>query len=332
MGKKTQVNYKLHGLTLFDLLTQGAYQNGKAKLTISGTATGDEIVEPIFELVPVGGGAPVLTLKLMVMPLRVLKLGVYRLEDPNSSETELVSFPSLTGQGGIETVLNDVLKQTGVRFQNGSSGVTSYPYDSKNLVYNDTLKPNLGYHYTSGLRDPGERDGIMKADEFSAFWNDFDPYNDAPGPDLKAGYPEDIVLFVTRRVAVDYVHDMNWEPAVHVPPYVRGGAGSGAYGENNGSTIQLVLAMAHEVLHNLDLFHEASADFPTQVTADNPNGVAPQKPVAVWSGTEHLDQPERAIMVSGEPVNGKFPWLFGLWMRHEDWKTANEDARDKLGQ
>ena len=68
------------------------------------------------------------------------------------------------------------------------------------------------------------------------------------------------------------------------------------------------------------------------VANDVPYGVAGVKPGPSHGGTHNLDEPEKAIMASGSPVEGKLPWLHGRWMRHEDWKAANEAAGRMLNE
>jgi hypothetical protein len=120
------------------------------------------------------------------------------------------------------------------------------------------------------------------------------------------------------------------------PPYIRGFAGfpgpGVVYAKNLVSTEHLKLVIAHEIGHRLALStadEDGRHDIPPYsagVVDDIPNGDAGVKPGPAHGGTLHLDEPEKAIMGSGSPLGGKLPWLHGRWMRHEDWKAANEAA------
>jgi hypothetical protein len=104
------------------------------------------------------------------------------------------------------------------------------------------------------------------------------------------------------------------------------------YAKNLVSTEHLKLVIAHEIGHRLALStadEDGRHDIPPYsagVVDDIPNGDAGVKPGPAHGGTLHLDEPEKAIMGSGSPLGGKLPWLHGRWMRHEDWKAANEAA------
>ena len=90
-------------------------------------------------------------------------------------------------------------------------------------------------------------------------------------------------------------------------------------------------AIAHEVGHKLGLTVNPDSTFPGSghddppyalaVETDLPNGAPPPS-----MGSDFLPHPNRALMQSGWPIDGKMPWTHGRWMKHEDWKMANEEA------
>jgi hypothetical protein len=61
------------------------------------------------------------------------------------------------------------------------------------------------------------------------------------------------------------------------------------------------------------------------VAQDQPNGIAPVHPGN--SPFPHKLAPNRALMQSGTPEQGTLPWVYGRWMRSEDWKITNDIAK-----
>lgn len=55
-----------------------------------------------------------------------------------------------------------------------------------------------------------------------------------------------------------------------------------------------------------------------------PNSLAPVHPGNI--PYPHKPSPNRALMQSGTPEPTGLPWIYGRWMRSEDWEWANNVA------
>jgi hypothetical protein len=133
-------------------------------------------------------------------------------------------------------------------------------------------------------------DGAVQHDEFQAIENAINPL----GPELKV---------VLARKSADSRYDDD------KPPFLRG-EGMDArlsivFTSNSASFTDRVVA--HEIGHLLDL-----ASVPNVVPGKHDPGPFP--PEAVESGG--------GLMQPGDGVNHP-----GLWLAHEDWKTANDVAK-----
>lgn len=310
-------------------------------LTITATGSGSAIQEPEFYLVVKGSTQPLLTLNVMVLPQRTLPLAVYEIEDPTSPDTTITGVPSIDD---FVTICNDVFKQAGVQFtavqQEGHdlSGTIYYPYDTRE-IYN--------YHYVdaAGAVDR-EPDTMLTRSEQEAFFNT--PLIENPEyrvftRELEelGGSKDNLNWALFRRGAISY-SDISADPPPG-PPFTRGGNIGWLGVQNLVEDLQLQLALAHEVAHVLvgdsiddDGGYHDLGPYPEGVEGDEPNGVPPEKPGNAFSGldvdgnalfeTEHLDEPNPAILSPGTPANGRLPWPYGRWMRNEEWKAANEEA------
>lgn len=64
--------------------------------------------------------------------------------------------------------------------------------------------------------------------------------------------------------------------------------------------------------------------YPYLVVIDQPNGNPPVHPGNDF--VTHKPTPCHVIMQSGAPEITGLPWLYGRWMRHEEWIRANRIA------
>lgn len=305
------------------------YTAATTELTITGKPNlGDDIYEPTIQFVLKANGEVLKTLKVMVLPQWSIEAGLYSLEDLASSGTAISGLPSW---GDCITVCNDVFKQAGVSFTlHSSSGARTYPYDTRGFYEIFTGVPIYGYDATAPLRTP---DGAMTPDEMDALTKTYESNG------IPVYLPPSLSLFecstLDDTVSMVVVNAGAEPYSGSGPPYIRGGAGRPGfvYAKNLVSGAHLKLAIAHEIGHVLDLSQaseDGSHDIPPysdEVADDLPNGVAGVKPGPAYGGTQHLDEPEKAVMASGSPAGGKLPWLHGRWMRYEDWKAANQAAK-----
>ncbi len=267
------------------------------------------------------------TLKVMVLPAWTVPVGIYTLRDLDSGHTTVQNAPN--GDDCI-TVCNDVFKQAGVSFNLAAFENKTWPYDTRGIV---ELGSDVSWYSTGAY--PREGDGVMSRSETYAFIRG-DPPQHPPAGSTAFGSPlPPLSIAIVNAGAVPYANDG--------PPYVRGASGGNGipgivFARNLVTAEHLKLAVAHEFGHVLGLStaeEDGGHDVPPYAEAvenDVPLGQAGTKPGPAYDGgscgTEHVEQPERAIMASGSPANDRrLPWLHGRWMRQEDWKKANLAAR-----
>jgi len=243
------------------------------------------------------------------------------LEDPTAPLTQFASSPvvPLPSAADILAVVNDSMKQAGVRFTlHPSSGTYSFPYDTRGLNL------ELGY---SGQLPIRITDGRMSDEERQAL---FDPFGSRPGVadgvfPVQRNDPQNRRIILIKESGVPY-SDPNG-------PMVRG-LSSGIVLFVRNLPLQVPLAAAHEVGHTLggsEGLSTAAEDgghdqppYSFAVATDQPNGVAPVHP-----GNQiyqHRPQPNRALMQSGTPEPDGLPWVYGRWMRSQDWDLGNRGA------
>jgi hypothetical protein len=256
-------------------------------LTITGQGTfGNALVEA-----RIGSIGPACSkLNIMALPKRgPVQVGIYRISDSSSAGT---AFPAgVPSDAEIINTLNDIFEQAHVEFElHTSSGVYDVQYDTTKLPYVS------GYPgFTAG------QDGKWEEGEQDAF------FTGNPLP-----WAATIKVFLLKENG-----DTKWNH--YAEPYdaylVRGFTGS--YGVSNttysvvfteGTVGHTALTIAHEVGHRLGL------------AAHDDGGGHDAGP---WpSGEESL---MRSGQPTGAPSAPTFP-VPGRWLRHEDWKKANDRA------
>jgi len=292
------------------------FTGAETSLTITGTdAAGGAIYDAEIHVVLKDDTSPepnpLLVLNVMVLPKRgPISVGVYHIEDGTSPDTEFASSPAVAkaNAASVVQVLNDVFKQAGVTFVvHGSSGDYDVPYDKKQYVWNESLQ--------IWMEEDGQ-DGRLG-------WTDEDLLE-------SQNWAAEIPIFFVKMSGEFYPEQVFRED----PLFARGVSSSVAEGPpeatvfllESGGFVELVTA--HEVGHILGL---STADnqtqhhdppYPDQVISDVSNLNPPLPP------TGHLSEPNAALMQGGAPVDGLLPWPWGRWMRHQDWRAANQLAGD----
>ena len=298
------------------------------KLTGKGNAAA---VETTINLVRRGQiNTVLLTLKVLVLPQREKHLAIYRLEDPGAPLTQFAQPPvvDLPTDDEIVAACNDCFEQAGVHFTlHSSSGSYQFPYDTRGL----TLA--AGYSSVFPLRDS---DGKLTEDEKRALMESYTPVNGQerkPAADdifpVKTGDIETFRMILIKESGIPY-------GAEYPGQMVRGFAGTGLFARNLQQKTQISLAVAHESGHLLGL-SKAGADgegddgaghdqppYSAPVTQDQPNGVAPVYPGS--APFKYKPNPNHALMQAGTPESDGLPWVYGQWMRQEDWQKANDKA------
>jgi hypothetical protein len=318
-----------------------------AKVTITGHNTGATEPEPAkIELIPFGRGGPaVLTLNVMVLPQREMKLAIYTLEDPDSPLSQFATTPTvdLPTNEEILAVCNEAYIQAGVRFVLHSSVLPPntrsrfYPYDSRGVFISPGVArfdPSLPTRSCDGVMSYGE----MRAMYYGA--------SDAPEKtifDVSSSSSEAIRFILVRQSGVSYANVAEDSDDHVLAPLVpddvakiRGLSSGELFAKDLKTPRQIALAIAHELGHMLGLatanelsgggpFKTGRHDqppYPAPVNLDDPNGQLPAHPgddVAIARPV-----PNRALMQGGAPEADGLPWMHGHWMRNEDWERANE--------
>ncbi len=297
-------------------------------LTLKGKGNDAAAVETTINLVRRDQiNTVLLTLKVLVLPQREKQLAIYRLEDPGAPRTQFAQSPvvDLPTDDEIVAACNDCFDQAGVHFTlHSSSGSYQFPYDTRGL----TLE--AGYSSEFPLR---ASDGKLTADEKQALMESYTPLNGQerkPAADdifpVKTGDIETFRMILIKESGLPYGTD-------HPGQMIRGFAGTGLFARNLQQKTQISLATAHEAGHILKISTKDNEPgssghhqppFSAVVNQDQPNGNAPIYPGA--SPFKYKPDPNHALMQSGTPESDGLPWVYGQWMRQEDWQNANDKA------
>ena len=297
-------------------------------LTLKGKGNNAAAVETTINLVRRDQINTVLmTLKVLVLPQREKQLAIYRLEDPGAPRTQFAQPPvvDLPTDDEIVAACNDCFDQAGVHFTlHSSSGSYQFPYDTRGL----TLE--AGYSSEFPLR---ASDGKLTADEKQALMESYTPLNGQernPAADdifpVKTGDIETFRMILIKESGLPYGTDYPGQ-------MIRGFAGAGLFARNLQQKTQIFLATAHEAGHILKISTKDNEPgssghhqppFSAVVNQDQPNGNAPIYPGA--SPFKYKPDPNHALMQSGTPDSDGLPWVYGQWMRQEDWQNANDKA------
>jgi hypothetical protein len=115
-----------------DVTPKDGFKNGDNNITLSSSADGDSITTATVEVHMFNEqgsdtGEVVAKLHVMALPHRTVSLGIYRVEDPSSSNQE-VGGPT---NAQIKELLDSIYQQAGVEFQivSSDSGPLSISYD-----------------------------------------------------------------------------------------------------------------------------------------------------------------------------------------------------------
>ena len=303
-----------------------------AKATITGHNTGATTPELAkIGLVPFGRGGPaVLTLNVMVLPQREMKLAIYTVEDPDSPLTQFASAPAVTvpSDDEILAVCNDSFKQAGVRLvlhPERGDRARPFRYDTWGLAEFLTV-----YRY-DGLLPARSPDGLLTENEKSGL---IGTHADAPPPALGSLLPAATAASDTIRIILFKDSGLPYDSENFSGPKKRALSSNGAvflFARNLDPNV--AVAAAHEVGHILDAHDTGDGHdnptcippFPSAVMTDLPYNALPTPP----SDTRYAASPRPAValMQGGWPTGGGLPWPYGRWMRRENWNDANNTAK-----
>ena len=292
------------------------FMGAETSLTITGTdvaggAIYDAEIHVVMKDDQSANPEPLLVLKVMVLPKRgPISVGIYHIEDDTSPDTEFATSPAVAkaNPATVVQVLNDTFKQAGVTFEvHSSSDDYDVPYDISELVWIEN--PGV-WSFVDG------QDGRLTSHEAILI-------------DDHQTWPADIPIFFVKQsgeLYLDFIHDED-------PVFVRGLADGTVAADDYHAWVSVsdsqgyveILA-AHEVGHLFGLSTAVTGHddppHPDQVNAD----VFHLNPPSAQPG--HLNEPNAALMQGGAPIDGLLPWPWGRWMRHQDWREANELAGD----
>jgi len=281
-------------------------------LTITATGSGDEIQVAEFHLVLKGSTTPLLTLNVMVLPQRgPISLGIYHIQDTTSQGTV---FSNRQSASAFVAKCNEVFQQAGITFENHTSSDNSisvlrdYDYDNKEIQWDAESDVWI---------EQDGQDGKVSLSEVQAL------------AVVLPDEPADVDVFLLKEGAEPY--DTN-DPS---PFYKRGRTLSNPpaiilYVANTEDYREI--AVAHEVGHFFDLSTANDPD-PSPLSSDHDNPPYSQQVVDGLQDlnppnapANHISEPNAALMQSGWPEENGMRWLWGMWMRHEDWDRANRNA------
>jgi alpha-tubulin suppressor-like RCC1 family protein len=119
----SRVSFSVASGASFVTVSHEVKPEGKIHITLSGTSAGSAVVEAKLD-----GQVIVGRLNVLVLPIRNLRVAIYRVEDSRFSQTAIPPNPALD-QSIIET-LNDVFKQACITFELEISDYRNWPFDS----------------------------------------------------------------------------------------------------------------------------------------------------------------------------------------------------------
>lgn len=192
------------------------FTEGETNLTLLGLGSG-EIQKATIHAICKSTGEIIGTLKVMILPLRTITLGIYRVTDSNSEGTAPLDAPS---DEDILADLNDVYKQAGIQFT-------------------IAVSEDRDVHYDGYVEDP-DNPGHGTAD--------LDQINGGFGPDEEIGAFSGHSWAGTFRIAmIKQSSDTTWAGGT-----ISGGALSpGAILVTSFGSVALIAA--HEIGHWLEL-------------------------------------------------------------------------------
>lgn len=307
------------------------FTNETTELQLSGKGDDPAAIETTIRLVPLGQAGPaVLTLKVLVLPQRDKQLAIYRLEDPNALPTQFAQQPvtELPTDAEILEACNDSFAQAGEQFTlHPSSGSYQFPYDTRGL--------NLEDGYSSAL-DVRASDGELTSEEEQALMYSYHPLDG----EVRESAADGIFPVTGGDIDIYRIILIKKSGIPYGPEYpgqmVRGLVGTILFTHHLQQKEQISMAAAHEIGHVLKLSvagpngngddaggHD-EPPYSAPVAQDRPNGSP-----AVHPGNSpftYKPAPNRALMQAGTPEADGLPWLYGRWMRWEDWEEANNRA------
>ena len=302
--------------------------SGPAKLTLTGKNTGATLPETAtLQLAPKNGaGSSYLTLNVMVLPQRELKLAIYTIEDPDSPLTQFASAPAVAvpSDDEILSVCNDSFKQAGIRFvlhPERGDRARPFRYDTWGLA------EFLGVHRYDGLLPARSPDGVLTEDEKSGLVG---THADAPAPALGALLPSAVAASDTIPILLFKDSGLPYDTNNLSGPKRRGLSGNGrVFLFLRNLEPHAAVAAAHEVGHMLDAHKSGDGHdnptvtppFPFAVMNEFPYGVSPASPTDTRYPAS--PRPNVALMQGGWPTGEGLPWPYGRWIRNEDWRRAN---------
>jgi alpha-tubulin suppressor-like RCC1 family protein len=252
------------------------FGNGDNPLVLTGTAGDDRVRTATIEAhVLDGAGHDYVCAKLHVMalPQRTVSLGIYRVEDPDSTGTQNVGGPT---DAQIRDTLNDIYAQAGIQFQLDSAAP-----DPLSISYDN---------YSAGLTLV--HDGRMQDDEFI--------------PIIKegGGLPGSLKVFLAKQSGVQ-PHGNDNTP-LESRQYARGETPNArvfgpriqafVFAQTTNDDYVAALIAAHEVGHVLNLW---------KPKIDSPDDLIDHDPGPFPAATS----PDGGLMKEGHQTDRPGKWL-----------------------